>query len=286
MGIKTVAVYSEADANALHVRLSDEAVLVGPPQTSKSYLNIPNILGAIQSTGAQAVHPGYGFLSENATFVKALEDANVAFIGPNAQAMAAMGDKIQSKIIAKKAGVHTIPGFNGVVENADHAVQIAREIGYPVMVKASAGGGGKGMRIAWNDSETKDAFRISSSEALSSFGDNRLLVEKFIEHPRHIEIQLIGDKHGNTVCSCTCFVVLVYSHCTWTKKRYTYPNASAPFSVEIKKSLKKPPRSISMPRPERPWVSRPCPSLKKSGTTRLGLVNSSLIQRETFTFWK
>lgn len=212
MGIKTVAVYSEADANALHVRLSDEAVLVGPPQTSKSYLNIPNILGAIQSSGAQAVHPGYGFLSENASFVKALEDANVAFIGPNAQAMAAMGDKIQSKIIAKKAGVHTIPGFNGVVENADHAVQIAREIGYPVMVKASAGGGGKGMRIAWNDAETKDAFRISSSEALSSFGDNRLLVEKFIEHPRHIEIQLIGDKHGNTVRLCHVIICILLTY--------------------------------------------------------------------------
>ena len=207
MGIKTVAIYSEADVNSLHVRLADEAVCVGPPPTSKSYLNIPNILGAIKSTGAQAVHPGYGFLSENSHFVHALDDAGVAFIGPNEASMAAMGDKIQSKIIAKKASVNTIPGFNGVVKDPEHAVQIANEIGYPVMIKASAGGGGKGMRIAWNDKEAREAFKISSSEALSSFGDNRLLVEKFIEHPRHIEIQLIGDKHGNTV---SCFLKLSY----------------------------------------------------------------------------
>ncbi|KAL2916339.1 hypothetical protein HK105_204095 [Polyrhizophydium stewartii] len=199
MGIKTVAIYSDADVNSLHVRLADEAVNVGPPPTSKSYLSIPNIIGAIQQTGAQAVHPGYGFLSENSHFVHALDAAGVTFIGPNEKAMAAMGDKIQSKIIAKEAKVSTIPGFNGVVEDADHAVRIANEIGYPVMVKASAGGGGKGMRIAWNDKEVKEAFKISSSEALSSFGDNRLLVEKFIEHPRHIEIQLIGDQHGNVI---------------------------------------------------------------------------------------
>ena len=199
MGIKTVAVYSDADINSLHVRLADEAVRVGPPPTNKSYLVIPNIVAAIKATGAQAVHPGYGFLSENSRFVHALDDAGVAFIGPNEKAMAAMGDKIQSKIIAKKANVHTIPGFNGVVTDAEHAVQIANDIGYPVMVKASAGGGGKGMRIAWNDNEAREAFRISSAEALSSFGDNRLLVEKFIEHPRHIEIQLMGDKHGNVV---------------------------------------------------------------------------------------
>jgi propionyl-CoA carboxylase alpha chain len=198
MGIKTVAIYSEADVNSLHVRLADEAVCVGPAPTNQSYLKIPNILSAIQQTGAQAVHPGYGFLSENSHFVHALDAAGVVFIGPNEKSMAAMGDKIQSKIIAKEAKVSTIPGYNGVVKDADHAIQIAREIGYPVMVKASAGGGGKGMRIAWNDKETREAFKISSSEALSSFGDNRLLVEKFIEQPRHIEIQLIGDKHGNT----------------------------------------------------------------------------------------
>ncbi|KAJ8323771.1 hypothetical protein O5D80_007657 [Batrachochytrium dendrobatidis] len=199
MGIKTVAIYSDADINSLHVRLADEAINVGPPATSKSYLNIPNIIGAIKQTGAQAVHPGYGFLSENSQFVHALDEIGAVFIGPNERAMAAMGDKIQSKIIAKEAKVTTIPGFNGVVENVDHAVKIANEIGYPVMIKASAGGGGKGMRIAWNDKEAREAFKISSSEALSSFGDSRLLVEKFIQDPRHIEIQLIGDQHGNTI---------------------------------------------------------------------------------------
>ncbi|KAI8998070.1 carbamoyl-phosphate synthase L chain, ATP binding domain-containing protein [Gaertneriomyces semiglobifer] len=199
MGIKTVAIYSDADANSLHVRMADEAVHVGPPPTSKSYLNIPNIVGAIKSTGAQAVHPGYGFLSENSHFVHALDEIGCTFIGPNESAMAAMGDKIQSKIIASEAKVNTIPGFNGVVKDAEHAVEIARNIGYPVMIKASAGGGGKGMRIAWNDKEAREAFKISSSEAMSSFGDDRLLVEKFVVDPRHIEIQLIGDKHGNVV---------------------------------------------------------------------------------------
>ncbi|KAJ3220121.1 hypothetical protein HDU67_006877 [Dinochytrium kinnereticum] len=198
MGIKTVAIYSEADANSLHVRLADEAVLVGPPPTSQSYLNIPNILSAIKQTGAQAVHPGYGFLSENSHFVKALDDAGVTFIGPSERSMFQMGDKIESKKIAKDARVTTIPGYNGVVEDAEHAVKIANEITYPVMVKASAGGGGKGMRIAWNDKECREAFRLSQAEAKSSFGDDRLLVEKFIEDPRHIEIQLIGDQFGNT----------------------------------------------------------------------------------------
>ncbi|KXS11912.1 hypothetical protein M427DRAFT_35231 [Gonapodya prolifera JEL478] len=199
MGIKTVAVYSEADASALHVQLADEAVLIGPAPTNQSYLVIENIVKACKQTGAEAVHPGYGFLSENSAFVKALDEAGVAFIGPNTSAMFAMGDKIQSKIIARKAGVSCIPGFDGVVSDAEHAVQISREIGYPVMVKASAGGGGKGMRIAWNDEEAREAFRLSSAEAKSSFGDDRLLVEKFIEDPRHIEIQLIGDQHGNVV---------------------------------------------------------------------------------------
>ncbi|KAJ3299794.1 hypothetical protein HK104_006923 [Borealophlyctis nickersoniae] len=199
MGIKTVAVYSDADANSLHVRMADEAVHVGPPPTSQSYLNIPNIIKAIKQTGAQAVHPGYGFLSENSHFVHALDEVGAVFIGPNEKAMAAMGDKIASKVFAKEANVNTIPGFNGVVTDADHAVKIANEIGYPVMIKASAGGGGKGMRIAWNDKEAREAFRMSSAEALSSFGDDRLLVEKFVEHPRHIEIQLIGDQHGNVV---------------------------------------------------------------------------------------
>ncbi|KAJ3088438.1 hypothetical protein HK102_008735 [Quaeritorhiza haematococci] len=197
MGIKTVAIYSDADVNSLHVRLADEAVRVGPAPTSKSYLNIPAILEAIKKTGAQAVHPGYGFLSENFAFVRALDAAGVAFIGPAEKSMYGMGDKIQSKIIAKKAGVNCIPGFDGVIENVEHAVEIANKIGYPVMVKASAGGGGKGMRVARNNAQVKDAYRLSKAEALSSFGDDRLLIEKFVENPRHIEIQIIGDQHGN-----------------------------------------------------------------------------------------
>lgn len=199
LGIKTVAVYSEADASALHVKMADESFCVGPPQTNQSYLNMDAIMDAISTSGAQAVHPGYGFLSENSKFVARLEKANVAFIGPNAAAMQAMGDKIQSKLIGKKAGVNIIPGFQGVVKDDLDAVRIANEIGYPVMIKASAGGGGKGMRIAWNDDETKEGFRLSSQEASSSFGDDRLLVEKFIDNPRHIEIQVLGDKHGNAV---------------------------------------------------------------------------------------
>ncbi|KAJ3191468.1 hypothetical protein HK101_007685 [Irineochytrium annulatum] len=198
MGIKTVAIYSDADANSLHVRLADEAVHVGPPPTSLSYLNIPNIIKAIKQTGAQAVHPGYGFLSENSQFVKALDEANVAFIGPSERSMFLMGDKIESKKIAEEAKVNTIPGYNGVIEDVEHAVKVAKDIGYPVMVKASAGGGGKGMRIAYDEKECREAFRLSKQEAKSSFGDDRMLVEKFIEEPRHIEIQLIGDKHGNT----------------------------------------------------------------------------------------
>ncbi|KAG0222866.1 hypothetical protein BGW41_005842 [Actinomortierella wolfii] len=199
MGIKTVAIHSDADVNSLHVQLADEAVNVGPAPTSQSYLNIPNILKAIKDTGAQAVHPGYGFLSENATFVKALDEAGVTFIGPSEYAMAAMGDKIQSKIIAKESKVNIIPGFNGVVRDVDHALEIARDIGYPVMLKASAGGGGKGMRIAWNDDEVRDGYKIAKQESLASFGDDRILIEKFIDNPRHIEIQIISDKHGNTL---------------------------------------------------------------------------------------
>ncbi|KAG0272889.1 hypothetical protein BGZ95_011323 [Linnemannia exigua] len=199
MGIKTVAIHSDADVNSLHVQLADEAVNVGPAPTSQSYLNIPNIIKAIKDTGAQAVHPGYGFLSENATFVKALDEVGVTFIGPSEDAMAAMGDKIQSKIIAKESKVNIIPGFNGVVRDIDHALEISREIGYPVMLKASAGGGGKGMRIAWNDDEVKEGYKIAKTESMASFGDDRLLIEKFIDNPRHIEIQIISDKHGNTL---------------------------------------------------------------------------------------
>jgi propionyl-CoA carboxylase alpha chain len=197
MGIKTVAIYSEPDIASLHVKMADEAYLVGPAATSKSYLNIPNILDAIKQSGAEAVHPGYGFLSENSTFVKALDGAGVSFIGPNEQAMADMGDKIRSKGIAKEAGVNTIPGYDGVARDVAHAIEIAEEIGYPVMLKASAGGGGKGMRIAYNAKEVEVSFRLSKSEALSFFGDDRMLVEKFVEDPRHIEIQLIADKLGN-----------------------------------------------------------------------------------------
>ncbi|KAJ2723241.1 hypothetical protein GGI07_002743 [Coemansia sp. Benny D115] len=199
MGIKTVAIYSDADANALFVREADEAYRVGPAPTSQSYLNVAAIMDAIRQSGAQAVHPGYGFLSENAGFVKQLDEAGVAFIGPGEYAMAAMGDKIQSKIIAKQAGVNTIPGYDGVVRDAQHAVEIAEEIGYPVMLKASAGGGGKGMRIAHSRQEVLDNFKLASDEAQSSFGDSRILVERFIEEPRHIEIQIIADGRGNVL---------------------------------------------------------------------------------------
>ncbi|KAJ2376405.1 hypothetical protein IW150_002006, partial [Coemansia sp. RSA 2607] len=199
MGIKTVAVYSDADANAVFVREADEAYRVGPAPSNQSYLNVPAIMDAIKQSGAQAVHPGYGFLSENAGFVRELNAAGVAFIGPKEDAMAAMGDKIQSKIIAKKAGVNTIPGFDGVVRDAEHAVEIAEEIGYPVMLKASAGGGGKGMRIAYTAQDVRSGFKLAADEALSSFGDNRILVEKFIEEPRHIEIQIIADGRGNVL---------------------------------------------------------------------------------------
>ncbi|XP_037384646.1 propionyl-CoA carboxylase alpha chain, mitochondrial isoform X2 [Talpa occidentalis] len=199
MGIKTVAIHSDVDASSVHVKMADEAVCVGPAPTSKSYLNMDAIMEAIKQTRAQAVHPGYGFLSENKEFAKCLAAENVVFIGPDTHAIQAMGDKIESKLLAKKAKVNTIPGFDGVVKDADEAVRIAREIGYPVMIKASAGGGGKGMRIAWDDEETRDGFRFSSQEAASSFGDDRLLIEKFIDNPRHIEIQVLGDKHGNAL---------------------------------------------------------------------------------------
>ncbi|XP_036310527.1 propionyl-CoA carboxylase alpha chain, mitochondrial isoform X3 [Pipistrellus kuhlii] len=199
MGIKTVAIHSDVDTSSVHVKMADEAVCVGPAPTNKSYLNMEAILEAIRKTRAQAVHPGYGFLSENKEFAKCLAAENVVFIGPDTHAIQAMGDKIESKLLAKKAKVNTIPGFDGVVKDADEAVRIAREIGYPVMIKASAGGGGKGMRIAWDDEETRDGFRFSSQEAASSFGDDRLLIEKFIDNPRHIEIQVLGDKHGNAL---------------------------------------------------------------------------------------
>uniref|UniRef100_A0AAX7SYX5 Propionyl-CoA carboxylase alpha chain, mitochondrial n=1 Tax=Astatotilapia calliptera TaxID=8154 RepID=A0AAX7SYX5_ASTCA len=199
MGIQTVAVHSDVDSSAVHVKMADEAVCVGSAPTSKSYLNMDAIMDAIRVTGAQAVHPGYGFLSENKEFAKRLAAEGVAFIGPDTHAIQAMGDKIESKLIAKAAKVNTIPGFDGVVKTAEEAVKIAQQIGYPVMIKASAGGGGKGMRIAWNDEETREGFRFSSQEAASSFGDDRLLIEKYIDNPRHIEIQVLADKHGNAL---------------------------------------------------------------------------------------
>lgn len=199
MGIKTVAVYSEADADALHVRLADEAVAIGPAPARDSYLVIEKIVEACKQTGAEAVHPGYGFLSENMKFAEALKKAKITFIGPDPHAIHAMGDKIESKKLAKEAGVNMVPGFLDVIKDGDHAVKIAREIGYPVMVKASAGGGGKGMRVAYNDAETKDGFRSATAEAKASFGDDRIFIEKFIEEPRHIEIQILADGHGNCV---------------------------------------------------------------------------------------
>ncbi|XP_036749500.2 propionyl-CoA carboxylase alpha chain, mitochondrial isoform X5 [Manis pentadactyla] len=199
MGIKTVAIHSDVDASSVHVKMADEAVCVGPAPTSKSYLNMDAIMEAIKKTRAQAVHPGYGFLSENKEFARCLAAEDVIFIGPDTHAIEAMGDKIESKLLAKNAKVNTIPGFDGVVKDVDEAVRIAREIGYPVMIKASAGGGGKGMRIAWDDEETRDGFRFSSQEAASSFGDDRLLIEKLIDNPRHIEIQVLADQHGNAL---------------------------------------------------------------------------------------
>ena len=199
MGIATVAVYSDADAEALHVQMADEAIRIGPAPSAESYLDIARIVEACRQSGAEAVHPGYGFLSENPAFARALAKAGVTFIGPPAKAIAAMGDKIESKKLARAAGVSSVPGHLDVVSDADTAVAIARDIGYPVMIKASAGGGGKGMRIAANDDEARDGFRSAASEARSSFADDRIFIEKYIEQPRHIEIQVLGDSHGNIV---------------------------------------------------------------------------------------
>jgi propionyl-CoA carboxylase alpha chain len=199
MGIGTVAVFSDADRDALHVEMADEAVPIGPAPATQSYLVIERIVEACRATGAEAVHPGYGFLSEREAFPEALEAAGAAWIGPNARAIAAMGDKIESKKAAAAAGVSTVPGFLGIIESPEHAVRIADEIGYPVMIKASAGGGGKGMRIAQRPEEVAEGFARAKSEAASSFGDDRVFVEKFITDPRHIEIQVIGDKHGDVV---------------------------------------------------------------------------------------
>ncbi|MER9474929.1 acetyl/propionyl/methylcrotonyl-CoA carboxylase subunit alpha [Mesorhizobium sp. M0520] len=199
LGISTVAVYSDADRDALHVRQADEAVHIGPAPSSQSYLAIGKIIEAVRQTGADAVHPGYGFLSENAHFADALKAQGINFIGPPPVALEAMGDKITSKKIAAAAGVNIVPGHMGLIEDSEEAVRISRQIGYPVMIKASAGGGGKGMRIAWNDEDSRAGFQSSRNEAKSSFGDDRIFIEKFVTDPRHIEIQVLGDQHGNIV---------------------------------------------------------------------------------------
>jgi len=199
MGIKTVAVYSEADADARHVELADEAVCIGPAPSKESYLALDKIIAACKETGAEAVHPGYGFLSENTEFSRRLEENGIVFIGPKHASIAAMGDKIASKKLALKAKVNVIPGYNDAIDMPQQAVKIAQGIGYPVMIKASAGGGGKGLRVAWNDNEAHEGFASCKTEAKNAFGDDRVFIEKFVEEPRHIEIQLIGDAHGNMV---------------------------------------------------------------------------------------
>ena len=199
MGIATVAVYSDADARAPFVRMADEAIHIGPAPAAQSYLIPEKIIDACKETGAEAVHPGYGFLSERASFVEALQAEGIAFIGPPAGAIAAMGDKIESKKLAREAGVNIVPGFVGEIRDTEHAVEISQEIGYPVMMKASAGGGGKGMRLAFSEQDVREGFEATKREGLNSFGDDRVFIEKFIENPRHIEIQILGDKHGNTL---------------------------------------------------------------------------------------
>jgi propionyl-CoA carboxylase alpha chain len=199
MGLETVAIYSDADAKALHVQMADEAVHIGPAPANQSYIVIDKVMQAVASSGAQAVHPGYGFLSENSKFAEALDAAGVAFVGPPVGAIEKMGDKITSKKIAQEAGVSTVPGYMGLIADADEAVKISNEVGYPVMLKASAGGGGKGMRIAWNDEEAREGFQSSKNEAANSFGDDRIFIEKFVTQPRHIEIQVLCDAHGNGI---------------------------------------------------------------------------------------
>ncbi|MDE2159177.1 MAG: ATP-grasp domain-containing protein, partial [Burkholderiales bacterium] len=199
MGIATVAVYSEADADARHVQLADEAVLLGPPPSRESYLLADKIIAACKATGAEAVHPGYGFLSENEAFARRVEEEGIVFIGPKHHSIAAMGDKIASKKLASQARVNTIPGYNEAIGTPEQAVEIARGIGYPVMIKASAGGGGKGLRVAFNDKEAFEGYTSCRNEAKASFGDDRVFIEKYVEEPRHIEIQILGDAHGHVI---------------------------------------------------------------------------------------
>jgi propionyl-CoA carboxylase alpha chain len=199
LGIATVVVYSDADADSLAVEMADETVAIGPAPAAQSYLVAEKIIAACKATGAEAVHPGFGFLSERASFARACEEAGIVFIGPNADAIDAMGDKIQSKLFAQKAGVSCVPGHIGEIEDAAHAVRISEEIGYPVMIKASAGGGGKGIRVAYSRAEVEEGFPAVRAEAKGAFGDDRIFIEKFITSPRHIEIQVLGDKHGHVV---------------------------------------------------------------------------------------
>ena len=232
MGIATVAVYSDADRDALHVLSADEAVGIGPAPSKESYLSMDKIIAACKQTGAEAVHPGYGFLSENTEFARRLEEAGIVFIGPKHAAIAAMGDKIASKKIALEAGVNTIPGYNDAIRDADHAVEIARAIGYPVMIKASAGGGGKGLRVAGNDAETAEGFVSCKNEAKASFGDDTVFIEKFIEGPHHIEIQVIADAFGNTV-------YLLERECSIQRRHQkVVEEAPSPFiDAEIRKAM-------------------------------------------------
>ena len=199
MGIKTVAVFSDADRHALHVQMADEAIHIGASPASQSYIDIEKVINAAKSSGAEAIHPGYGFLSENSKFADALLKSKIAFIGPPKSAIESMGDKITSKKIAQESGVSTVPGYMGLISSAKEAVKISKEIGYPVMIKASAGGGGKGMRVAWNDQDAREGFQSSKNEAASSFGDDRIFIEKFVTQPRHIEIQVLADAHGNCI---------------------------------------------------------------------------------------
>ncbi|MEL6831026.1 MAG: biotin carboxylase N-terminal domain-containing protein, partial [Pseudomonadota bacterium] len=199
LGIQTVVVYSDADAASMAVEMADETVHIGPPPAAESYLDMDKIVDAVKKTGAEAVHPGFGFLSENPEFAKRLEQENIVFIGPNPHAIEAMGDKISSKKLAAEAGVSTVPGHMGLIEDTTEAVKISKQIGYPVMIKASAGGGGKGIRIAYDDKEVEEGFPAVKAEAMASFGDDRIFIEKFILEPRHVEIQVMGDKHGNCV---------------------------------------------------------------------------------------
>jgi propionyl-CoA carboxylase alpha chain len=218
LGIKTVAVYSEADARSMHIRMADEAYCIGGALSKDSYLQMERVLDVAKRTGAQAIHPGYGFLSENPHFVEMVEKSGIAFVGPSSAPMYAMGDKISSKRVAKEANCHTIPGYDGPVPDAETAARLAKDIGYPVMIKASAGGGGKGMRVAYNDHEIMEGFKLCKAEAMSAFGSDSMLIEKFIEDPHHIEIQVIADSFGNVAafpercCVLQSFVLCFFNN--------------------------------------------------------------------------